>query len=102
MTDKSKRLQTKKKEKFADVQLWSLMDLQTRWLDWQGLGKKQQQKKELAFWTEQLKTQNARNGMSYRLKGSGIIGKKYPLVDKIIYLNDYLESLELTDEFWCV
>ncbi len=40
--------------------------------------------------------------MSYRLKGSGIIGKKYPLVDKIIYLNDYLESLELTDEFGCV
>ncbi len=42
-----------------------------------------------------MKTQNARNRMSYRLKGTGIIGKKFPLVDKIIYPIDYLESLEM-------
>ena len=57
--------------------------------------KKKQHKTELDFWTEQLKTQNSRNILSYnRLKGTGIIGKKFPLVDKIIYLIDYLESLE--------
>ena len=37
--------------------------------------KKKQHKTELDFWTEQLKTQNARNILSYnRLKGTGIIG----------------------------
>ena len=87
----------KRQTKYKDVEMMNYLAALNRMTDWMGLPtdeKKRLERKEWKYWVEQLQTQNAMNGKSYKRKGAGIIGKDYSLSGKIDYLIDWIEELE--------
>ena len=65
--------------------------------DWMGYSEQEKKSKHKSEWdyiVEQLQTQNARNQMSYRRKGTGIIGNKHDLDEKMEYLIGWLAEFE--------